>query len=41
MQELVDLFELTKVSSGMAEPKWEGIDLVRLLEQTIGFTTTP
>lgn len=38
MQELVDsLFELTKVSSGMAEPKWEGIDLVRLLEQTIGF----
>lgn len=38
MQELVEsLFELTKVSSGMAEPKWESIDLVRLLEQTIGF----
>jgi len=38
MQELVDsLFELTKVSSGVTEPKWENIDLVRLLEQTIGF----
>lgn len=38
MQELVEsLFDLTKVSSGIVEPKWEVIDLVRLLEQTIGF----
>ncbi len=37
MRELVDsLFELTKVSSGAVEPKWERIDLIRLLEQTIG-----
>lgn len=38
MQELVEsLFDLTKVSSGIVEPRWEVIDLVRLLEQTIGF----
>lgn len=37
MRELVDsLFELTKVSSGAVEPKWERIDLIRLLEQTVG-----
>ncbi len=37
MRELVDaLFELTKVSSGVLESKKEEIDLVRLLEQTIG-----
>lgn len=37
MNDLVDsLFELTKVSSGVAESKKEQIDLVRLLEQTIG-----
>ena len=37
MRDLVDsLFELTKVSSGVLEPKQEPIDLVRLLEQTIG-----
>ena len=36
--DLVDsLFELTKVSSGVLEPKQEPIDLVRLLEQTVGF----
>ena len=38
MRDLVDsLFELTKVSSGVLEPKQEPIDLVRLLEQTVGF----
>ncbi len=38
MNELVEsLFELTKVESGALEPKREQIDLVRLLEQTIGF----
>lgn len=37
MNDLVEsLFELTKVSSGVAESKKEQIDLVRLLEQTIG-----
>lgn len=37
MRELVDtVFELTKVSSGTLEPKYETIDLIRLLEQTIG-----
>jgi signal transduction histidine kinase len=37
MRDLVDsLFELTKVSSGVLEPKREAIDLIRLLEQTIG-----
>ena len=37
MNELVEsLFELTKVSSGVAESKKDRIDLVRLLEQTIG-----
>lgn len=37
MGELVDsLFELTKVSSGVAESKKEQIDLIRLLEQTVG-----
>lgn len=37
MNELVEsLFELTKVSSGVVESKKEQIDLVRLLEQTIG-----
>lgn len=37
MSELVDsLFELTKVSSGVVECKKEQIDLIRLLEQTIG-----
>ena len=38
MRELVDsLFELTKVSSGVLKPKHEPIDLIRLLEQTVGF----
>ena len=37
MNDLVDsLFELTKVSSGVIEAKKEQIDLIRLLEQTIG-----
>ena len=37
MSDLVEsLFELTKVSSGAVESKKEQIDLVRLLEQTIG-----
>lgn len=37
MRELVDsLFELTKVSSGVLACKKEEIDLIRLLEQTIG-----
>jgi len=37
MSDLVDsLFELTKVSSGVAKAKQEQIDLIRLLEQTIG-----
>lgn len=37
MRDLVDsLFELTKVSSGVTESKKERIDLIRLLEQTIG-----
>ena len=37
MNDLVEsLFELTKVSSGVLESKKEQIDLVRLLEQTIG-----
>lgn len=37
MNELVEsLFELTKVSSGVVEAKKEQIDLIRLLEQTIG-----
>lgn len=37
MNELVEsLFELTKVSSGVVESKKEQIDLVRLLEQTVG-----
>ena len=37
MRDLVDaLFELTKVSSGVIEAKSERIDLIRLLEQTIG-----
>ena len=37
MRDLVDsLFELTKVSSGVLEPKREPLDLVRLLEQTVG-----
>ncbi len=37
MRELVDsLFELTKVSSGAERSKTERIDLIRLLEQTIG-----
>lgn len=37
MLDLVEsLFELTKVSSGAAECKKEEIDLIRLLEQTIG-----
>ena len=37
MRNLVDsLFELTKVSSGAVEPNWEKLDLIRLLEQTIG-----
>ncbi len=37
MNELVEsLFELTKVSSGVVEAKQTEIDLIRLLEQTIG-----
>ena len=37
MNDLVEsLFELTKVSSGVVESKREQIDLVRLMEQTIG-----
>lgn len=37
MRDLVEeLFELTKVSSGAAERKMEKIDLIRLLEQTVG-----
>ena len=37
MRELVEsLFELTKVSSGASESKKDKIDLIRLLEQTIG-----
>ena len=37
MRDLVDsLFELTKVSSGVLESKKEQIDLIRLLEQTLG-----
>ena len=37
MNDLVEsLFELTKVSSGVLESKRDQIDLVRLLEQTIG-----
>lgn len=37
MNDLVEsLFELTKVSSGVAESKKDEIDLIRLLEQTIG-----
>ena len=37
MRDLVEsLFELTKVSSGVADSKKEKIDLIRLLEQTIG-----
>ncbi len=37
MNDLVDaLFELTKVSSGAAEVKMEQIDLIKLLEQTVG-----
>lgn len=37
MKELVDsLFELTKVSSGVIPVNWQQIDLIRLLEQTIG-----
>lgn len=42
MRDLVDsLFELTKVSSGVLEPKREPIDLLRLLEQTVGFFDDP
>lgn len=37
MSDLVEsLFELTKVSSGVVEAKKQEIDLIRLLEQTIG-----
>jgi len=37
MNDLVEsLFELTKVSSGVVETKREEIDLIRLLEQTLG-----
>lgn len=37
MRDLVEsLFELTKVSSGVIESRRDGIDLIRLLEQTIG-----
>ncbi|MGN1306256.1 MAG: sensor histidine kinase [Faecousia sp.] len=37
MRELVEaLFELTKVSSGAATSKVEALDLIRLLEQTVG-----
>ncbi len=38
MNELVgSLFELTKVESGAVEPRKERIDIVKLLEQTVGF----
>lgn len=37
MKNLVDeLFELTKISSGVIQPKNEEIDLIKLIEQTIG-----
>lgn len=37
MRDLVEsLFELTKISSGAAEAKLSSIDLIRLLEQTLG-----
>ena len=37
MRELVDsVFELTKISSGSVPPTMENIDLIRLLEQTLG-----
>lgn len=37
METLVEsLFELTKVSSGVLEPKLAELDLIRLLEQTLG-----
>lgn len=37
MRDLVDeLFELTKISSGVIEPKTEELDLIKLIEQTIG-----
>ena len=37
MRDLVDsLFELTKVSSGVLEPRRDPLDLARLLEQTLG-----
>lgn len=37
MRRLVDeLFELTKVSSGVIEPHFENIDLIKLAEQTCG-----
>lgn len=37
MDALVEsLFELTKVSSGVLEPKLASLDLIRLLEQTLG-----
>lgn len=37
MEALVEsLFELTKVSSGVLEPKLSELDLIRLLEQTLG-----
>lgn len=37
MKDLVDdLFELTKVSSGVSQPNMVKIDLIRLLEQTMG-----
>lgn len=37
MRDLVDeLFELTKISSGVIEPKAEELDLIKLIEQTIG-----
>lgn len=37
MRELIDeLFELTKVSSGAAQSRQERLDLIRLLEQTVG-----
>ncbi len=38
MKDLVDsLFELTKVSSGVIEHRSDELDLIRLLEQTVGF----
>ena len=38
MNDLMEsLFELTKVSSGVTESKRDRIDLIRLLEQTVGF----